>query len=155
MQKVELKIKKTDSRAIIPKYQHEGDAGFDFTAIIDHKDAMGEYSNTVMISPGEKYIVNTGLSMAIPKGYELQVRPRSGLAYNNGITIINAPGTVDSTYRGVVKVILLNTGKNPFEIKTGDRIAQGVINQIPTVEILEVNCLDKTERGEGGFGSTG
>jgi dUTP pyrophosphatase len=154
-EKVELKIKKIDERAIVPQYQHEGDAGFDFTAIIDHRDAMGEYSETVEVAPGEKYIVSTGLSMAVPKGYELQVRPRSGLAYKSGITVINSPGTVDSGYRGEVKVILLNTGASRFKISTGDRIAQGVINKLPTVSIREVDELDETERGTGGFGSTG
>ena len=152
---VTLKIKKLNDRAVIPQYQHEGDAGFDFTAIVDYRDAMGEYSETVTVSPGEKYIVSTGLSMAIPKGYELQVRPRSGLAYKHGITVINSPGTVDSGYNGEIKVILLNTGSNPFDMSTGDRIAQGVINKLPSVEIREVNVLPDTSRGAGGFGSTG
>lgn len=153
--KVKLRIKKLDEKAVIPQYAHEGDAGFDFSAIVSEKDAMGEYVDKVIIQPGEKYIAKTGLAMAIPMGYELQVRPRSGLAYKHGITIINSPGTVDSTYRGQVMIILLNTGTVPFEIQNGDRIAQGVINKLPIVEITEVEDLDETERGEGGFGSTG
>ncbi len=152
---VDLRIKKLDERAIIPQYQHEGDAGFDLSAIVEEKDAMGKLVSEKTVSPGEKYIAKTGLAMTIPKGYELQVRPRSGLAYKYGITIINSPGTVDSGYRGEVMVILLNTGENPFVIKNGDRIAQGVINKLPTVTVLEVKDLDETERGAGGFGSTG
>jgi dUTP pyrophosphatase len=150
-----LKIKKTDEKAVIPKYAHKGDAGFDFSAIIFEKSSMGEYIDEITVSPGEKYIVNTGLSMAIPSGYELQVRPRSGLAYKHGVTVINSPGTIDSTYRGTVMVILLNTGTSPFKIKTGDRIAQGVVNKLPSVGIVEVEELDDTERGKDGFGSTG
>jgi len=152
---VDLKIKKLDDKAIIPQYQHEGDAGFDLSAIVFEKNCVGEYVDSVNIQPGEKYIAKTGLAFAVPNGYELQVRPRSGLAYKYGITVINSPGTVDSTYRGEVMVILLNTGKLPFEIKSGDRIAQGVINKLPTVLIREVDELDATERGAGGFGSTG
>ena len=152
---VDLKIKKLNEDAVIPKYAHEGDAGFDLSAIVLERDCMGKMTDTVNIAPGEKYIAKTGLAFAVPNGYELQVRPRSGLAYKHGITVINSPGTVDSGYRGEVMVILLNTGKNSFEIKSGDRIAQAVINKLPTVSIREVEDLDETERGEGGFGSTG
>ena len=152
---VTLKMKKYDPNAIIPKYAHEGDAGFDFTAIINEKDTMGNWADDILVAPGEKYIVRTGISMAIPKGYEVQVRPRSGLAYKHGITIINSPGTIDSTFRGEILIILLNTGNEPFKIETGDRIAQGVVSKIPKAEILEVEELDETERGAGGFGSTG
>ena len=158
---IDLKVKKLDDKAVIPAYAHEGDAGFDLSVIIDEEDAqsqsglMGGSENTVLVAPGGKYIAKTGLAFAVPQGYELQVRPRSGLAYKHGITVINSPGTVDSAYRGEVMVILLNTGSEPFEIKTGDRIAQAVINKLPTVSIREVKDLDETERGDGGFGSTG
>lgn len=151
---VDLKIKKLDEKAVIPEYAHEGDAGFDLSAIVFENNWDGS-TETVSILPGEKYIAKTGLAFAVPKGYELQVRPRSGLAYKHGITVINSPGTVDSSYRGEVMIILLNTGTAPFEIKSGDRIAQGVINKLPTVKIREVEELDETERGDGGFGSTG
>jgi len=151
---IDLKIKKLDEKAIIPKYAHEGDAGFDLSAIVFEKTWDG-YTDTITVLPGERYIAKTGLAFAVPNGYELQVRPRSGLAYKHGITVINSPGTVDSSYRGQVMIILLNTGLEPFEIKTGDRIAQGVINKLPTVSIREVDELDETERGVDGFGSTG
>ena len=97
---VDLKIKKLDERAVIPKYAHEGDAGFDLSAIIDGRTSMGEYTDEISIAPGEKYIAKTGLAFAVPMGYELQVRPRSGLAYKHGITIINSPGTVDCVPMG-------------------------------------------------------
>ena len=158
---VDLKIKKLNEDAVIPAYAHEGDAGFDLSAIINtdmlepQPGVMGGTEDSVLVAPGGKYIAKTGLAFAVPKGYELQVRPRSGLAYKHGITVINSPGTVDAAYRGEVMVILLNTGSEPFEIRSGDRIAQGVINKLPTVSIQEVNELDETERGTGGFGSTG
>ena len=161
---VDLKIKRLDPKATIPEYAHVGDAGFDLSAVIDEEHsqsqagesgAMGGTDDSVLVAPGGKFIAKTGLAFAVPSGYELQVRPRSGLAYKHGITVINSPGTVDSGYRGEVMVILLNTGTEPFEIKTGDRIAQAVINKLPKVSIREVEDLDETERGEGGFGSTG
>jgi len=152
---IDLKIKKLHEEAVIPKYAHEGDAGFDLSAIISERDCMGKITDSYAVAPGEKYIAKTGLAFAVPDGYELQVRPRSGLAYKHGITVINSPGTVDSGYNGEVMVILLNTGKQSFEIKSGDRIAQGVINKLPSVAIREVDELDETERGAGGFGSTG
>lgn len=151
---VDLEVKKLDEKAVIPAYAHKGDAGFDLSAIVLEKTS-DSYTDKTTILPGQKYIAKTGLSFAVPKGYELQVRPRSGLAYKHGITVINSPGTVDSGYNGEVMVILLNTGSEPFEIRTGDRIAQGVINKLPTVSIREVSELDETERGAGGFGSTG
>ncbi len=151
---VDLKIKRLDPKAIIPAYAHDGDAGFDLSAIVLEKTS-DSYTDKTTILPGQKYIAKTGLAFAVPSGYELQVRPRSGLAYKHGITVINSPGTVDSGYRGEVMVILLNTGTEPFEIKTGDRIAQAVINKLPKVSIREVEDLDETERGADGFGSTG
>jgi dUTP pyrophosphatase len=109
----------------------------------------------VIIRPGERWPVATGLSMAIPAGYEVQVRPRSGLALKHGITVANAPGTIDSDYRGELKVILVNLGKEAFEIRRGDRVAQLVLAPVVRASWLETDELDKTMRGEGGFGSTG
>lgn len=134
-----------------PKYQKEGDSGFDFMANLPD-DAV------IMIEPMKRALVPTGLHFQIPIGFELQVRPRSGLALKNGITVLNTPGTVDSGYRGEVKVILFNTGDETFTIKNGDRIAQGVISPVQTMKttkFMRVNNLDSSDRGTGGFGSTG
>lgn len=134
-----------------PQYQKEGDSGFDFMANLPE----GE---TITIPPLKRALVPTGLHFQIPIGFELQVRPRSGLALKNGITVLNTPGTVDSGYRGEVKVILFNTDEEPFIIKNGDRIAQGVISPVQTrkmTKFIKVNTLDMSDRGAGGFGSTG
>jgi dUTP pyrophosphatase len=134
-----------------PEYQKEGDSGFDFMANLP-EDAV------IIIEPLKRALVPTGLHFQIPVGFELQVRPRSGLALKNGITVLNTPGTVDSGYRGEVKVILFNTGEEAFTIKNGDRIAQGVISPVQTrktTKFLRVNSLDTSDRGAGGFGSTG
>lgn len=141
---VKLKIKAIHVDAVIPKQANEGDAGFDLTSIHD-----------LVINPGQRLLVQTGLTMEIPKGYEGQVRPRSGLALKNGITVLNSPGTIDAGYRGEVGVILYNTGEHPFQIEKGMRIAQMVIQSVPKVMIEEVRELSDSERGEGGFGSTG
>ena len=134
-----------------PTYQKEGDSGFDFTANLP-QDA------TIVVQPLKRVLVPTGMHFQIPIGFELQVRPRSGLALKNGITVLNTPGTVDSGYRGEVMVILFNTGDEPFTIKNGDRIAQGVISPVQirkTTKFIRVNTLDTSDRGAGGFGSTG
>jgi dUTP pyrophosphatase len=112
-------------------------------------------AESVTISPGARHAVATGLALAIPKGYEIQVRPRSGLALKHGITVPNTPGTIDSDYRGELKVILINLGDEPFAIARGDRIAQLVLAPVVQAAWQEVAELDATERGEGGFGSTG
>jgi dUTP pyrophosphatase len=109
----------------------------------------------VNLAPGARHAVATGFAVAIPKGFEVQVRPRSGLALKHGITCLNTPGTIDSDYRGEVKVILANLGSEPFPIKRGDRIAQLVPAAVQRASIIEVTSLDETERGAGGFGSTG
>jgi dUTP pyrophosphatase len=112
----------------------------------------------IIIEPLKRALIPTGLHFQIPIGFELQVRPRSGLALKNGITVLNTPGTVDSGYRGEVKVILFNTGEESFTIKNGDRIAQGVISPVQTrktTNFIRVNALDNSDRGAGGFGSTG
>lgn len=130
----------------LPQYATDGSAGMDVYATVD---------KPMEISPGAIAMVPTNLSIALPKGYECQVRSRSGLAAKNGIFALNAPGTIDSDYRGEIKVILANFGKEPFVIHTGDRIAQLVIAQYESITWKEVDSLDETARGDGGFGSTG
>ena len=112
-------------------------------------------AEALTLAAGARHAVATGFAMAIPKGYEVQVRPRSGLALKHGITCLNTPGTIDSDYRGEVKIILANLGSEPFEIKRGDRIAQLVPAAVQRAALLEVSSLDDTTRGSGGFGSTG
>lgn len=134
-----------------PIYRKEGDSGFDLSANLPE-------GAVITVQPLKRAVIPTGLHFQIPKGYELQVRPRSGLALKNGITVLNTPGTVDSNYRGEIMIILFNTDEIPFEVKNGDRIAQGVIasvNQSHTTKIKKVNVLDPSERNSSGFGSTG
>jgi dUTP pyrophosphatase len=121
-------------------------AGFDLPAAVE---------NATVLQPGEIRLIPCGFAIAIPKGYEAQVRPRSGLASKNGITMINSPGTIDSDYRGEVQVPLINLGKSAFTVERGMRIAQMLINQLPAVNMVEVTELDETPRGKGGFGHTG
>jgi dUTP pyrophosphatase len=128
----------------IPAYATDGAAGMDVVAAED-----------LTLAPGARQAVATGFAMAIPEGYEVQVRPRSGLALKHGITCLNTPGTIDSDYRGEVKVVLANLGSDPFEIKRGDRIAQLVPAPVLRAALTEVDTLDETGRGSGGFGSTG
>ncbi|MGN6357647.1 MAG: dUTP diphosphatase [Novosphingobium sp.] len=128
----------------LPAYATTGAAGMDVLAAED-----------VVLQPGGRHAVATGLAMAVPDGFELQVRPRSGLALKHGISLPNTPGTIDSDYRGELKVILINLGDFPFEIRRGDRIAQLVLAPVVRATWLEVEELDETQRGEGGFGSTG
>jgi len=141
---VNIKIKKLHPDAIIPNYAHEGDAGMDVYSVEEAK-----------LYSLERRLIRTGLSFEIPKGYEIQVRPKSGLALKYGITIVNTPGTLDSGYRGELGVILMNTDKNIYEVKKGEKIAQIVLNKIEFAEIEEVGELSGTTRGAGGFGSTG
>ena len=143
---VKLLIKKLQKNIILPEYKTDGSSGMDIVANIER---------AVKILPGEKKIIPTGISVAIPKKYEIQIRPRSGLAAKNGISVLNTPGTIDSDYRGEIKVILINLGKVTFEIKKNDRIAQMVICPIIKAELKEVESLPKTVRGSEGFGSTG
>ena len=139
-----LKIKKLDNEAIIPNYQTKGAAGFDLHSIED-----------VLLNPGERKLIKTGLAFEIEDGYEVQIRPRSGLAYKYGITVLNSPGTIDSDYRGEIKVLLINHSNEAFNIKKGDRIAQGVLAKVIEANIIEVKELNVTSRGDRGFGSTG
>lgn len=128
----------------LPAYATAGAAGMDVVAAED-----------ITLPPGARHAVATGLALAIPPGFEIQVRPRSGLALKHGITVPNTPGTIDSDYRGELKVILINHGHHPFEVRRGDRIAQLVLAPVTRAAWLEVDELDETARGEGGFGSTG
>lgn len=139
-----LYVKKLHPDAQIPQYAHNGDSGFDLASVED-----------VYIYPGQQKLVKTGLAMAIPKGYEIQIRPRSGLALKQRITLTNSPGTIDSTYRGEIGVIIWNAGESPFVIAKGDRIAQAVLAPVETADIVIVDELDKTDRGDGGYGHTG
>lgn len=132
--------------ATLPVYKTAGAAGCDVCAFL---------SEPVTLKPLERALVPTGLCFSIPEGYEIQVRPRSGLAAKNGVTVLNTPGTIDSDYRGEVKVILINLGSEPFTIKSGDRIAQLIVSPVTTGCFTQVADLDETERGAGGFGSTG
>jgi len=141
---MKLKIKKIHEKAQTPIYANPGDAGMDLFSTSEH-----------FLKPGERCLVKSGLIFEIPPGYEMQIRPRSGLAIKKGISLVNSPGTIDSGYRGEVGVILINHGDENFEIKQGDKIAQAVINKIENVEIEEVKELVESERGEGGFGSSG
>ena len=133
---------------LIPSYQSEGSSGADL-----HADIPEE--RPITIQPGQWERVSTGLRLEIPPGYEAQVRPRSGLSFSHGVTILNAPGTIDSDYRGEIQVILINLGKEPFEVTRGTRIAQIVFAPVVQADFHLQKILSRSERGEGGFGSTG
>jgi dUTP pyrophosphatase len=139
-----LKIKKLNDNAVIPCYATIGSAGMDLRA--SHDD---------IINSGQTGVISTGLAIALENGFEAQIRPRSGLAAKHQVTVLNTPGTIDSDYRGEIKVILINHSKTNFEIKKGDRIAQMIISRYEVSKIFEVENLDKTDRGNKGFGSTG
>ena len=143
-----LKIKKLyNSQGLnLPKYETSGSAGMDLLAGI---------SEDVVIKSHESKLIKTGIAIALENGYEAQIRPRSGLALKNGITVLNTPGTIDCDYRGEICVILINHGKEDFVVTRGMRIAQMIISRYEQAEIIEVNNLDETLRGKGGFGSTG
>jgi dUTP pyrophosphatase len=141
---VEVRVKRLHPDAMIPKTARKGDVAFDLHSVIDYE-----------IQPGERYAIPTGIAVEIPLGYEGQVRPRSGLALKQGITVLNTPGTIDSGYRGEVKTIMINQGDVAFKITKGMRISQLAIRPVPDVEFIEVDELSDTDRGEGGFGSTG
>ena len=141
-----IQIKKLSISVSIPKYETPGSSGMDVAAHIE-KD--------LIIYPGEKALVSTGFSISIPIGYEVQIRPRSGLAVKKNITVLNTPGTIDADYRGEIKVILINLGKEKFIIENGERIAQMVVCPVVQADLEEVKELSGTKRGSGGFGSTG
>ena len=143
---VKILVKKLDNNAQLPIYKTSGSSGMDFVANNKKK---------IIIKPGKTAMIPTGIAIAIPEGYEIQIRPRSGLAAKNGITVLNTPGTVDSDYRGEIKIILINLSKKPFVVKLGNRIAQMILCPIIKGKLQEVRNLPKTLRNKGGFGSTG
>ncbi|MGL3804894.1 dUTP diphosphatase [Paeniglutamicibacter sp. R2-26] len=143
--RVDIALRMLDPELPVPSYAHEGDAGADLCARED-----------VTLAPGERILVPTGVSIALPLGYVGLIHPRSGLATKHGLTVVNAPGTVDAGYRGELKVTLLNTDvRTPIVLKRGDRIAQLVIQRVERATFIQVEELDETVRGAGGFGSTG
>jgi dUTP pyrophosphatase len=133
---------------MLPTYQSAHAAGLDLSAAVPEDSPL-------ILSPGQRALVPTGLSIALPSGYEAQVRPRSGLASKHGVTVLNAPGTVDADYRGEIGVLLINHGDAPFTIRRGERIAQMVIASVVRAELVSADELSVTDRGSGGFGSTG
>ena len=145
---VTLRVKRLDGNRDIatPSYETEGASGLDLRAAVD-----GELT----LHPGDIRLVPTGLAISLPLGYEAQIRPRSGLALKHGVGMVNSPGTIDSDYRGEIGLVLINWGDAPFVIKRGDRIAQMVIARVSRAHVLEVDRLETTERGEGGFGHSG
>jgi len=143
---VKILVKKFNKNINIPTYKTSGSSGMDLVANIKKK---------ITINPNKIRLIPTGISVAIPKNYEIQIRPRSGLAANKGITVLNTPGTIDSDYRGEIKIILINLSKKPFVVKLGERIAQMVLCPVTKAKLKEVKNLPKTLRGKGGFGSTG
>lgn len=145
MEKVIVKVVK-EKNVSLPKYETSGSAGMDVRANIDEPIVLGSL---------ERVLVPTGLKIAIPEGYEVQVRPRSGLAIKHGITLLNTPGTIDSDYRGELKIIMVNLSKDEYTINPQERIGQPILNKVAQMELIEVDSLDETERGAGGFGHTG
>ncbi|MBQ6457764.1 MAG: dUTP diphosphatase [Kiritimatiellae bacterium] len=139
-----VRFKRIDRDAVLPAYAHPGDAGMDICSVEE-----------LVLPPGKRSLIRTGLVMELPDGYEAQVRPRSGLALKHGVTVLNSPGTIDAGYRGEVGVILVNHGDSAFSIRKGDRIAQLVVAPVTAAEVEEVASVAASERGAGGFGSTG
>lgn len=146
MKTIRVLVKTLSPKAKVPKYMSEGASGLDLFARLDEP---------VVIEPGRWALIPTGIALALPQGFEAQIRPRSGLALERGVTVLNSPGTVDSDYRGEVKVILVNLGDSPFRVEDGMRIAQLVIQPVARAEVVLVHELPSSQRGEGGFGHTG
>ena len=148
VENLKIKVKRLDSHQVfpLPSYASKGSSGCDLRASVD---------TPVTLNPGEIKLIPTGLAISVPPGYEAQIRPRSGIALKHGVGMVNSPGTIDADYRGEIGIILINWGKDPFTIHSGDRIAQMVIARVCHAEIHEVDELDETERGEGGFGHSG
>jgi len=141
-----IQIKKLSNEVLTPKYETLGSSGMDIAAYTERN---------IIINSGNRALIPTGFSLSVPQGYEIQIRPRSGLAIKKGITVLNTPGTIDSDYRGEIKVVLINLSEDKFTVKNGERIAQMVICPIEQVSVEEVEELPETGRGTGGFGSTG
>jgi dUTP pyrophosphatase len=146
--RVRIQVKRLEGHEdlTLPSYETEGSSGMDLRAAVGEK---------VLLNPGEIKLIPTGLAVAVPRGYEAQIRPRSGIALKHGIGMVNSPGTIDSDYRGEIRLILINWGQKPFEIKRGDRIAQMIITTVSRAEAVEVSHLEGTSRGAGGFGHSG
>ena len=143
---VKILVKKFDKNIKLPAYKTSGSSGMDLMAYIKNK---------ITINPGKIALIPTGIALAIPENYEIQIRPRSGLAAKKGISVLNTPGTVDSDYRGEIKIILINLSRKSFIVKLGDRVAQMIICPVAKGKLQEVKNLPRTVRGKGGFGSTG
>ena len=143
---IKILIKRLSKEVLLPKYETNGSSGMDLAANIN---------SIINIEPGNTAIIPTGLALSIPKGFEVQIRPRSGLAAKQKISVLNTPGTIDADYRGEIKVILINLGQESFKVEKGLRIAQMVVCPVVQAQLKEVDDLDETERGKGGFGSTG
>ena len=143
---IKVLVKKSNTSVKLPSYKTNGASGMDLMAYIDR---------SIDLKPGESCLVPTGLSVAFPEDYEIQIRPRSGLAAKNNISVLNTPGTIDSDYRGEIKVILFNHGDKNFKINNNDRIAQMILTPVMRMDLEEANELPESVRGEGGFGSTG
>jgi len=146
MKKINIKVEKINKEAQLPCYMSKHASGMDLCACLDKK---------IRLKHMEVCLIPTGIRMSIPAGYEIQVRPRSGLAFKYGVSVLNTPGTIDADYRGEIKVILINFGKKVFIVNPNDRIAQIVLAKVERAEIKTVKSLDKTKRGSGGFGHTG
>jgi len=146
--RVQIKVKRLGKQQDIalPAYETQGSAGMDLRAAV---------KGDVTLRPGEIRLIPTGLAVSIPRGWEAQIRPRSGLALKHGIGMVNSPGTIDSDYRGEIGLVVINWGEEPFTIKRGDRIAQMVITSVARADMVEVDDLDQTQRGGGGFGHSG
>ena len=143
---IKILIKRLSKKVSLPKYETNGSSGMDLAANVEAD---------ISIDPGKTAIIPTGLALSIPKGFEVQIRPRSGLAAKQKISVLNTPGTIDADYRGEIKVVLINLGTNPFKVERGLRIAQMVVCPVVQAQLKEVNDLSETDRGKGGFGSTG
>lgn len=141
---INIKVQKTREDAIIPEYAHEEDAGMDVYSTKDY-----------LLLPKHRTLIGTGLKIEIPKGYEMQIRPKSGLALREGITVLNTPGTIDSSYTGEAGIILINHSSKPYKIEKGQKIAQIIFNKIERVKFVETDKIKTTNRGNNGFGSTG
>ena len=148
MERIEIKVKRLEGQEDIalPAYETDGSSGMDLRAAVDEE---------IVLNPGEIKLIPTGLAVSVPPGFEIQTRPRSGLALKHGIGMVNSPGTIDSDYRGEIKLIMINWGRSPFVIRRGDRIAQMLVSSVARAHVKEVADLDQTSRGDGGFGHSG
>ena len=142
---VKILVKKFDNKIKLPVYKTSGSSGMDLMAYV---------KNIINIKPGKTATIPTGIAVAIPKNYEIQIRPRSGLAAKKSISVLNTPGTIDADYRGEIKIILINLGKKSFVVRSGDRIAQMILCPVAKIKLKEIKILPKTIRNKGGFGST-